>query len=302
MLRAVVEDFLTLGWHVETTLDAQVVSLGIEHPLLNVTRINSASEEAAAFESLAKQADTVIVIAPEFHNLLLNRVRRIEALSSTRHLGCSAAAIEICGDKLELSPHLIAQGIPTIATEPFDVRSPQRAWAFPIVVKPRHGAGSTLTFAIKNREQLLRTCDEIMASSESLEFIQQPLIVGRPLAMSAIGDQLLPLSHQVLSDDGRFQYLGTNLMPDESKSNLAAACRTLLRDCQAAIRGLNGYVGFDLIEPANAPGQPVLVEINPRFTSSYLAYRRACQTNVAEALLSDHTPLMWRSEAIQFRV
>ena len=302
MLQAVIEDFLALGWRVETTLDALVASIGIEHSSLNVTRINSASEEATAFEFLAEQAAAVIVIAPEFHNLLLDRVRRVEALSSTRHLGCSSEAIELCGDKLELSRHLMAKGIPTIATEPFDVRSPQCAWAFPIVVKPRHGAGSTLTFAIKNRDELLKACDEILASGESLEFIQQPLIVGRPLAMSAIGDQLLPLSHQVLSDDGRFQYLGTNLMPDESESNLAAACRTLLNECRAAIRGLNGYVGFDLIEPAHAPDQPVLVEINPRFTSSYLAYRRACQTNLAEALLSDNAQLMWRSDEIQFRV
>lgn len=302
MLKAVIEDFLALGWRVQTTLDARVDAFNEPPSLLDVSRVESAVQETTLFEELAPHATAVIVIAPEFHHLLRDRVRIVERLGTTSHLGCSSSAIELCGDKLELARLLTARGIPTIPTQPLDVEHPDLAFPFPIVVKPRHGAGSTLTFRIDTDFELQRACAEIRASGEAFEFIQQPLVRGRSLAMSAIRSQLLPLTEQVLTEDGRFHYLGTNLLYQQADTPIAAASRALLRDCQATINGLDGYVGFDLIEPLDTPGQPVLVEINPRFTSSYLAYRAACETNLAAALLSDHMPLKWRTDEILFRV
>ncbi len=302
MLKAVIEDFLTLGWRVRTTLDARVDAFQLSHSHLEITRVSSASHEAQLFHELTALATAAIVIAPEFHHLLRDRVRVVEAFGTAVHLGCSSRAIELCGDKLELARLLTARGIPTIPTQPFDATRPELAFPFPVVVKPRHGAGSTLTFRLDDSSQLRQACEEIRASGEEFEFIQQPFINGRSLAMSTIRNQPLPLSEQVLSDDGRFHYLGTNLLPQQADSYLAVASRALLRDCETAIDGLNGYVGFDLIEPTEAPGKPLLVEINPRFTSSYLAYRAACETNLAAVLLSDDMPLIWRADEIRFRV
>lgn len=302
MLKAVIDDFLALGWRVRTTLDARVDAFNEPTPLLDVSRVESAAQEANLFEELAAQATAVIVIAPEFHQLLRDRVRIVEQLGTTSHQGCSSSAIELCGDKLELARLLTARGIPTIPTQPLDVEHPDLAFPFPIVVKPRHGAGSTLTFRVDTDFELQQACDEIRASGEAFEFVQQPFIRGRSLAMSAIRNQLLPLTEQVLSDDKRFHYLGTNLLYQDENTPIAAASRALLTDCQAVIDGLAGYVGFDLIEPADSPGRLVLVEINPRFTSSYLAYRAACETNLAAALLSDYMILKWRADDVQFRV
>jgi predicted ATP-grasp superfamily ATP-dependent carboligase len=68
-------------------------------------------------------------------------------------------------------------------------------------------------------------------------------------------------------------------------------------------RGLCGYVGVDLIIPESMPRQPVVVEINPRLTTSYLGYRALAESNLAEWLLIparfDRT-IRWRTGAVEF--
>ena len=63
----------------------------------------------------------------------------------------------------------------------------------------------------------------------------------------------------------------------------------------AAIPGLWGYVGVDLVA---TPSGPVVLEVNPRLTTSYCGLRSALQINAAELVLGflrpdrgdDHRP------------
>jgi predicted ATP-grasp superfamily ATP-dependent carboligase len=59
-------------------------------------------EEAFAFEEQCLEADSVLVIAPEFQNLLADRCRKVEVLG-TELLNCSLDSIRQCTDKLMLS-------------------------------------------------------------------------------------------------------------------------------------------------------------------------------------------------------
>jgi predicted ATP-grasp superfamily ATP-dependent carboligase len=66
---------------------------------------------------------------------------------------------------------------------------------------------------------------------------------------------------------------------------------------------LAGYVGFDVVVPFDSPRQPLIVEINPRLTTSYLGYRALADDNLAERLLASapsHIPICWKSGSVAF--
>ena len=62
------------------------------------------------------------------------------------------------------------------------------------------------------------------------------------------------------------------------------------------------YVGVDLIVPADEHAPPIVVEINPRLTTSYLGYRALAMDNLAERMLLglSQRPIEWRSGEVEF--
>ncbi|MCA9021743.1 MAG: ATP-grasp domain-containing protein, partial [Planctomycetaceae bacterium] len=69
--------------------------------------------------------------------------------------------------------------------------------------------------------------------------------------------------------------------------------------------GLAGYVGFDILLPDDTPNEPVLVEINPRLTTSYTGYRRLTQDNLAARIIDVQTAfprIQWKQgESVRFQ-
>jgi hypothetical protein len=93
----------------------------------------------------------------------------------------------------------------------------------------------------------------------------------------------LPPCRQRLSDDRRFAYLG-GALPLAAEEALRA--RALAQRAAAALPGAFGYLGVDLVLGAPADGAgDVVIEVNPRLTTSYVGLRAACQGNLAEAML-----------------
>jgi len=113
---------------------------------------------------------------------------------------------------------------------------------------------------------------------------------------------LLP-TFQLLSDDGRFNYLGGELpIPDE----LAKRAVTLGRRAVECVQGLLGYVGVDLVLGDAADGsRDYALEINPRLTTSYIGLRALADFNIAHAMLrvaggEDVMPPRWRPGRVRF--
>jgi predicted ATP-grasp superfamily ATP-dependent carboligase len=255
-----------------------------------------AGDEPKAFRELARTSDYTLLIAPEFDGLLAERCAWVEEVGG-RLLGPSSAAVRLTADKCLLGARLRDASVPTppcfAVTEPIP---------FPAVIKPREGAGSQATFLIHNRDELARCRTRALAEGWHGELFAQPFLPGTPASVAfLVGPNhcvpLLPAA-QHISDDGRFRYLGGRIPLD---SELGRRAVDLARRAVAAVPGLRGYIGVDLVLGA----MEAVLEINPRLTTSYVGLRALARTNLAEAMLRvaapDKVSLNWRDGVVEFR-
>jgi hypothetical protein len=310
MLCAIVDDLSRIGGvEVSTTWDAR---LG-PPPFSNVRTLCVASpaDEFRQFQRLAGECDATLLIAPEFDGILLERSQIVEQAGG-RLLGPASRAIALCTDKLRLAIHLRDAGIPTIPAELLDWNDglpPAPAGAqpqFPIVVKPRDGAGSQKTYLVNDAGEFERLRDVFLAAGAPPPFIRQPYIPGTAVSVAIVFApsrrevEVFVPAEQRLSGDGRFRYLGgrvpfREIDRDALQSTALAACRS--------VPGMRGYVGIDLVVPDDAPARPVVVEINPRLTTSYLGYRALAENNLAEWMLLPgrfERGIRWRTDDVEF--
>jgi len=315
MLAAAVADFARVGGVlVTTTWDARLGPPPFEDAHTIV--VDSPAEEPPIFRELAALSEAVLVIAPETSGILEQRCRIAEAAGG-RLLGPASEAVQVCATKFDTFRRLMDAGVPTIPTRlgkwpqrlaadgAIHCAAPDRTWpAFPLVIKPDDGAGSQNTFLIRSAEELTRLPPIRSDAEESA--ILQPFVPGRALSVALLvseeGDPVhaFPPAEQTLSDDGRFSYLG-GVIPAcgiDTAFVQAVAC-----DACRAITGLRGYVGIDLIIPEKDPQRPLIVDINPRLTTSYIGYRQLAAENLAERMLRPHSrPIRWRDASVTFQV
>src|SRR5262249_24490688 len=139
------------------------------------------SEDEATFRALARDADCALIIAPEFDDLLLQRVLWAEQ-EGTSLLGPSSEAVRLTGDKLALAQHLLRHGVatPRVGQASSLVRTSEDAC--PTVCKPRHGAGSQATFLVRSADELATCADRALAEGWRGELIVQPYVPGLPVS------------------------------------------------------------------------------------------------------------------------
>ena len=299
MLSAVLQDFsrcsgvrtITL---LHPSLSSETLAVGIEAHFLE------AETEERSFRALAADSDWSLIIAPEFDDILAQRCLWVDEAGG-RLLGPSSAAVRLTADKRTLARHWIERGIPT----PPAVDS--GALSFPLVAKPRQGAGSQATFLIRDEDELKLTRRSATREGWIGELMLQPYIPGRAVSVAFLAGPgrllALPATEQHLSNDGRFRYLGGRLpLPD----NLDRRARRLAEQAVRVVEGLRGYFGVDLVLGEAEDGSAdAVIEINPRLTTSYVGLRRLARFNLAEALLAivSGAPipsLRWRTQPIEF--
>jgi predicted ATP-grasp superfamily ATP-dependent carboligase len=271
MLSAVLEDFRRIPGVEAVTLDGR--------------------DGRDTIAEAALRGDHTLLIAPEFDGILAERCRWVEEAGG-RLLGPSSGAVRLCADKLSLCDHLRAAGVPTPTSN---------ATSFPVVLKPRDGAGSQATFLVHNLQELDRAEARAAADGWRGELILQPFVPGTPASVAVLvgpaGCVPLMPAAQHLSDDGRFRYLGGRVpLPAE----LRVRAMTLARRAVEALAGLRGYVGVDVVLGDNDQ----VIEINPRLTTSYVGLRALAETNLAEAMLrvvgGEEVSLRWRPGMVCF--
>ncbi len=298
MLSAVLEDFARCpDIETITLLDPCLLPAVAELAPSVVPHAAPVGSEEQVFRTLAAHADWSLLIAPEFDDILFQRCRWVEE-EGGRLLGPSSAAVRMTADKLTLTCHWISSGIPT----------PSSPSPYPLVCKPRFGAGSQATFLVHNEDELDRARRQAQDEGWSGELIRQPYVRGLAVSVAFLAGSSewhsLPAVEQHLSNEGRFRYLGGHLpLP----TRLDYRARRLAERAARCVEGLHGWFGMDLVlgDAENGSGD-VVIEINPRLTTSYVGLRRLARFNLAEALLAvvigSRLPSWdWRTEPIAFR-
>lgn len=258
----------------------------------------------AEFEKLSQCSDWTFVIAPEIDGCLFDLAAKVEATGG-RLLGPSSQAIRLTSDKLVLAEFWRAHGIATPATTD---RSPTNCEAFPVVWKPRDGAGSNHTFLLNSAIDVVRTQAVVAGCHPIGQMILQEFVPGTPASIAFIcgphGNIPLLPAYQYFSSDGCIRYLGGELpLPP----HLAARAREIGTRALESITGLKGYVGVDLVlgSEIDASGD-FAIEVNPRLTTSYVGLRTLAAFNLVEAMVATATtglesPLPWNPGIIRFR-
>ena len=232
-------------------------------------------EPWALYARGAGAADAAWPVAPETGGALERLARDTLALGK-RLIGSRPDAVRLTASKRETVRALDAAGIPVVPT--FTAGEGLPAFAGTWVVKPDGGAGCEGVRTLPNR----RAAAEYLAEDPSL--VAQPWVEGPALSLSLLcGDgraALLSCNRQhVRHVDGRLllRAITVNALADRD-GRLAR----LAGHVAAAIPGLWGYVGVDLVLAAEGP---VVLEINPRLTTSYCGLRAALGVNVAALVL-----------------
>ena len=248
----------------------------------------------------AEECNWSLVIAPETDGQLDRDCWAIH-YSASRLLGPSVDAIRLTSDKLALSEYWRARDIPTPATTD---REPTACEAFPVVWKPRDGAGSTDTFLVRDRFELAQA---LANRDPARPMILQEFVPGRAASVAFLcgprGHVPLLPTFQLLGDEGRFKYEGGELpIPPD----LAERAVMLGRRAVACVPGLLGYVGVDLVL-GDAPdgSRDSAIEINPRLTTSYIGLRALADFNIADVMLrvaagEEVGELRWKPGRVRF--
>lgn len=275
MWRALVSDVCAdQNLHIETLLDSRWSHHRPQAANLHVWSVSQPAEAIMCWDAALSESDAALIVAPESDDVL---ARLLESLpASVISWNCRVAAVRLCADKLALSEFLRDREIPTLPTVLEEWRRAPEDGGYPLVIKPRDGAGSLLVRRVANSTDWKRLHAEYLAAGVAYA-VRQSFVAGRPLSIAGWFDgrggvDWLPIAAQRLSDDGKFVYQGGSL-PAVLESAEVAAVQQLVRAVACAISELRGYVGIDLLLPAATPLQPLVVEINPRLTTSYVGYR-----------------------------
>ncbi|MGJ0485525.1 MAG: ATP-grasp domain-containing protein [Methylomicrobium sp.] len=240
------------------------------------------------FERLAKQHDAVWPIAPEFDSILFTLCRTVEQLGKTL-LVSGSDAVRLAGDKYRTFQCLIREQIPTVSTRMLNNSS---VFSEECVIKPVDGVGGEDSYRICDADDFERIVESLHGTGK---YIVQPHLYGEKTSLSC------------LFKNGRSWLLSVNLQEFDivnGQYRLAAIqvnCRTdlspyrnLAASIAKAIPGLWGYAGIDLIE---TPERVLVLEVNPRLTSSFVGLNAALGINAAALVLQ----LLHGDPIIQYR-
>ena len=290
MLTALITDLAAIRRHrIVTTADARfppVAPPGVEV----VTLALPADERSEQLDRLIASADAVWFVAPETGGCLERLAARAER-HGTRLLGPGSAAIRRASDKAGFSRRLVRHGVPYPTTRVLGRGADWAEWrtaalslGYPVVVKPRCGAGSNGVCLAPDARGLRWAVDMARQVGGRGSLLLQRFVPGVAASVSLLADgrraMALTVNAQSVRASRSFDYHGGTTPLDHPLAGRAV--EVALRTCEA-LPGLRGYVGVDLVL---TDSEAVVIEVNPRLTTAYLGVRSALEGNVAALALA----------------
>lgn len=274
MLCAMVRDLVELAdVQVLITRDARLDELDIP---VDVCWVHD--DWASVWRACVDVSDAILPIAPETGGILEALSRQI-CDSDRRLLNSRPDAVAITASKLSTINHLGELGLPVVPCWRADRIPPLEDQ--PLVVKPDQGAGCIDVHLLNRRSDLEAF---LMQKKDLSQWVVQPYLKGIAASLSLLvaADQVCLLGcnlQRIVQMDDQFSFLGclVNGIERDFKPLM-----DLGQGIGSAIPGLWGYVGVDLVITENGP---VVLEVNPRLTTSYVGLTRSVGANVAEFLL-----------------
>jgi tyramine---L-glutamate ligase len=265
--------------------------------LAQVSCVSVSTNFQAVWHEQLSLHEAVWIVAPETEGVLLQLVSEAAA-AGLQVFNASTEAIALCTSKIRTSQHLIAQGISAVPCYPLDKLNTQElhpTWAEQvIVVKPDDGAGCMNT----------KRYECLSSMRVSVQGIAQPYVHGEAMSLSVWCEgetaYLLSVNEQLVYCDekGDFHFSGCMVnVAHEQIKRLSSLSQAVLD----AIPGLYACIGIDLIHTPD--NEWIVMEINPRMTTSFAALREARGINLAElAFAKLHTTGLPTGKTIEIRV
>ena len=281
MVRALASDFADLDdVRVSLMRDFRLVPIRDHRITQHVVR--GVRHEAEVFAKLASQSDWTVVIAPECEGFLVDRICRVKSAGGNL-LGPSPAVAELAADKQRTAEHLASVGVPVPEGQTWSPgdRLPVDFF-YPAVLKPIDGVGSIGVRLIGSSTD--KPCDTGL--TDALMRLER-YCVGIPVSVSMLcgpaGNIALAPCLQRLDDRRELQYLGGELPLETPVAQRAMSLASLaIRNFPQTV----GYIGVDLVLGSSVDGtSDVVIEVNPRLTTSYVGLRAASHINLAQAMI-----------------
>jgi len=271
--RALVEDLAALpGITVVASRDPRLAGLPGAEPLWPLP----GEDPLSLYRRGLAAADAAWPTAPETDGIL-ERLARETQDQRKLLIGCHPEAVRLAASKHATAAALHEAGIPVVPTFHADEPIPPLPGRW--VVKPDDGAGCEWAVLVEDWEAARRMLG--VAAGR----VAQPWIDGEALSLSLVcangTAQLLSCNRQwicLAGDRISLETISVNAIPDPHGDFARMAGLVA-----ATIPGLSGYVGIDLVRTEQGL---VMLEINPRLTTSYAGLRRALGVNPAGLVLA----------------
>ena len=275
MLTALLADLSALGCHdIVTTTDCRFRLAAPRR--VDVVTIDPGRPPLS--KDLLASVDAVWLIAPETGGCLEQLAASVERAGKPL-LGTGSRAIRRAADKERLPQRLARRGVSHPRTRVIrpgdDVRAVAADVGYPIVVRPSRGAGCEgVRLARNSREARAAVAQAFRAGTAGAKaIVVQRFVPGVAASVSLISNGrraiALSINAQAVKAGREFFYDGGRTPLDHPLA--ARGIDAAMSACQA-LGHLRGYVGVDLVLTDR---DAVVIEVNPRLTTSYLGVRAA---------------------------
>ncbi len=294
MLNSVLLDFKKAGFETSTIVDSKLAKLHPPLPADKIAVVSSPHEANSMLMRLAGESHSALVIAPENNRILTKLVMKIEFYEDTLCLNSTIDSISETSKKMALNRNLEKKGFETPKTRCLNIGSTLNevytavsSLGFPVVFKPDEGLGCSGISLVTRDDQIPLAVEKMRRETSTNKLLIQEMIQGVAASVSLIsnGREASPVSLNLqkivlVSPESNSSYIGGVIPYNHPLKEEALEAARLSVE---SFRGLKGYVGVDLVMTEE---HPVILEVNPRITTSYIGLRRITDFNMAQAMMN----------------